>query len=298
MLVRSNEGSEIVPMRFQSSSRLAALAVAATAAVATAGSGAATASAAPPPPTLAQPIHDVVVNNPCIACLLPDADSDGVPDSKDKCPGTAAGAVVDSKGCSVAQNANQPIGTIGGSHLCVILNNCADAATDGVADSKDPCPGPPAGTAVDAKGCSAAQNAANQPPADADNDGVPDSKDTCPGTAAGAGVDSKGCSAAQNSANHPSTPPSPDVDVHVTVPNNPPAVLPSTSAPVIVNAPAPSGDASTASSQPVIITTPGPAPQVPAGPPVVNVSVPSQTQAPAQRTVHHTTRHRVRHHRR
>src|SRR4051794_29895043 len=115
MLVRSNEGSEIVPMRFQSSSPLGALAVAAPAAVATAGSGAATASAAPPPPTLAQPIHDVVVNNPCIACLLPDADSDGVPDSKDKCPGTPAGAGGDSKGCSAPPNANPPPRTPGGS---------------------------------------------------------------------------------------------------------------------------------------------------------------------------------------
>ena len=32
-----------------------------------------------------------------------DADEDGIPDDADKCPGTAAGAVVDAHGCSVDQ---------------------------------------------------------------------------------------------------------------------------------------------------------------------------------------------------
>ena len=59
----------------------------------------------------------------------------------------------------------------------------ADSDGDGVVDSKDQCPGTPAGTKVDAKGCEL----------DSDGDGVVDSKDRCPGTPAGAKVDSKGC---------------------------------------------------------------------------------------------------------
>ena len=58
-----------------------------------------------------------------------------------------------------------------------------DTDGDGVADDDDACPGTPAGTAVDAKGCEL----------DSDGDGVVDSKDSCPGTAAGVTVDSKGC---------------------------------------------------------------------------------------------------------
>jgi len=59
----------------------------------------------------------------------------------------------------------------------------ADSDGDGVSDSKDKCPGTPAGVAVDAMGC----------PKDADGDGVPDYKDKCPGTPAGVAVDAMGC---------------------------------------------------------------------------------------------------------
>jgi OOP family OmpA-OmpF porin len=58
-----------------------------------------------------------------------------------------------------------------------------DADGDGVVDSKDQCPGTPAGVKVDAMGCEL----------DSDGDGVVDSKDQCPGTPAGATVDAKGC---------------------------------------------------------------------------------------------------------
>jgi OOP family OmpA-OmpF porin len=58
-----------------------------------------------------------------------------------------------------------------------------DADGDGVVDSKDQCPGTPAGVKVDAKGCEL----------DSDGDGVVDSMDQCPGTPAGAKVDAKGC---------------------------------------------------------------------------------------------------------
>ncbi len=58
-----------------------------------------------------------------------------------------------------------------------------DADGDGVLDSKDQCPGTPAGAKVDAKGCEL----------DSDGDGVVDSKDACPNTPAGATVDARGC---------------------------------------------------------------------------------------------------------
>ncbi|MEW8029481.1 MAG: OmpA family protein [Candidatus Thiodiazotropha sp.] len=58
-----------------------------------------------------------------------------------------------------------------------------DADNDGVVDSKDQCPGTPAGVRVDDKGCAL----------DSDGDGVADSSDKCPDTPAGAKVDASGC---------------------------------------------------------------------------------------------------------
>lgn len=88
-----------------------------------------------------------------------DADNDGVPDNRDQCPGTPAGASVDSAGCE------------------------RDGDNDGVVDSRDECPNTPAGASVNSKGCEL----------DSDNDGVVNSKDQCPDTAAGAEVDATGC---------------------------------------------------------------------------------------------------------
>ncbi|MFN2360475.1 MAG: OmpA family protein [Marinobacter sp.] len=88
-----------------------------------------------------------------------DADNDGVPDSRDQCPGTPAGASVDSNGCE------------------------RDDDGDGVANSKDQCPNTPAGASVNNRGCEL----------DGDNDGVVDSQDQCPDTTAGAEVDDTGC---------------------------------------------------------------------------------------------------------
>jgi OmpA-OmpF porin, OOP family len=59
----------------------------------------------------------------------------------------------------------------------------ADSDGDGVPDSRDACPGTPAGVAVDERGC----------PLDSDGDGVPDYLDRCPGTPRGARVDQHGC---------------------------------------------------------------------------------------------------------
>jgi len=88
-----------------------------------------------------------------------DTDNDGVPDSRDQCPGTPAGASVDSTGCE------------------------PDADRDGVADVRDTCPDTPRGAEVNSHGCEL----------DSDNDGVVNSQDLCPDTAAGAEVDENGC---------------------------------------------------------------------------------------------------------
>jgi OOP family OmpA-OmpF porin len=58
-----------------------------------------------------------------------DSDKDGVPDFRDKCPGTPAGVAVDKDGCPL------------------------DSDKDGVPDYLDKCPGTPAGVAVDNDGC-------------------------------------------------------------------------------------------------------------------------------------------------
>jgi len=88
-----------------------------------------------------------------------DSDGDGVPDDKDQCPGTPAGAPVDANGCPLYSDG------------------------DGVPDYLDKCPGTPSGVKTDADGC----------PLDSDGDGVPDYLDKCPNTAAGAKVDKDGC---------------------------------------------------------------------------------------------------------
>lgn len=58
-----------------------------------------------------------------------DSDNDGVPNNRDQCSGTTAGASVDSNGCEL------------------------DEDRDGVVNSKDQCPGTKAGATVDATGC-------------------------------------------------------------------------------------------------------------------------------------------------
>jgi hypothetical protein len=60
-----------------------------------------------------------------------DKDGDRVPDFKDQCGDTGAGASVNSLGCAPSD----------------------DADGDGVADAKDACPDTPSGAPVDAHGC-------------------------------------------------------------------------------------------------------------------------------------------------
>ncbi len=91
-----------------------------------------------------------------------DSDGDGVPDSRDQCPGTPLGTPVNADGCS-------------------------DSDGDGVYDTRDLCPGTPPGTAVDINGCS-----------DIDGDGISDRVDSCPNSPQGQPVMSNGCAAEQS----------------------------------------------------------------------------------------------------
>jgi outer membrane protein OmpA-like peptidoglycan-associated protein len=115
-----------------------------------------------------------------------DADGDGVPDRKDKCPDTPQGVKVDENGCPLDTDGD---GVADYQDKCPdvkglpALQGCPDADGDGVADADDKCPNTPAGVRVDASGC----------PLDADGDGVSDDKDKCPNTPSGVKVDANGC---------------------------------------------------------------------------------------------------------
>jgi len=127
-----------------------------------------------------------------LACLFggePDTDGDGVKDSKDLCPGTPLGVVIDKAGCPLDGDADgvpdyldQCPDTPAG--VAVDDKGCPrDTDGDGVADYLDKCADTPAGFKVDADGC----------PLDADGDGVVDENDKCPDTPEGAPVDAAGC---------------------------------------------------------------------------------------------------------
>jgi OOP family OmpA-OmpF porin len=120
-----------------------------------------------------------------------DSDNDGVFDGIDKCPGTPAGAWVDSKGCpkdsdgdgvldGLDQCPDTPLGTVVNEDGCPL-----DSDGDGVFDGVDQCPNTPMGAMVDDQGC----------PIDSDGDGVPDGLDKCPGTPPGSTVNADGCPA-------------------------------------------------------------------------------------------------------
>ena len=118
-----------------------------------------------------------------------DADGDGVPDKKDKCPNTPMGAKVDLTGCPTDADGD---GVWDGLDKCpdtpkgaaVDATGCPkDSDGDGVYDGLDQCENTPKGAMVDAKGC----------PTDSDGDGVWDGLDKCPNTPKGAKVDADGC---------------------------------------------------------------------------------------------------------
>jgi len=148
-----------------------------------------------------------------------DTDGDGVPDRKDKCPNTPAGAKVDATGCPIDSDGD---GVYDGLDQCpntpkgavVDAKGCPkDTDGDGVYDGLDQCPDTPKGAKVDARGCPLDSDGdgvydgldqcpntpkgavvdANGCPIDSDGDGVPDGLDKCPNTPAGAKVDADGC---------------------------------------------------------------------------------------------------------
>lgn len=101
-----------------------------------------------------------------------DDDHDGVWNSRDKCPDSPPGAIVDRDGCSEA-----------------------DDDHDGVANRLDECPNTPAGDTVDEKGCSIVNKLAAPAPVDGDDDGdgIVNSMDECPGTPPNTQVNKLGC---------------------------------------------------------------------------------------------------------
>lgn len=122
-----------------------------------------------------------------------DTDGDGVLDGADLCPGTPAGASVDSSGCELDEDGDGIVnskdrcpGTARGVRVdrsgCEIVT---DSDRDGVADDRDRCPNTPRGTEVDANGCKVI--------GDSDGDGVRDDRDRCPNTKKGVRVDVNGC---------------------------------------------------------------------------------------------------------
>lgn len=153
-----------------------------------------------------------------------DTDEDGVPDKRDRSPGTPKGAVVDASGTPLDTDKDgvfdgldkQPATPLGAK---VDANGVAiDSDGDGVPDGIDQCDSTAVGVVVDAKGCGidsdgdkvfdGLDKCPNTPagaivdatgcPLDADGDGVPDGIDTCPYTPAGTPVNACGCSLAHS----------------------------------------------------------------------------------------------------
>jgi hypothetical protein len=121
-----------------------------------------------------------------------DADADGVADSVDQCPGTAAGVLVDDLGCPTGDD---PAGPPGGDDLVGQaaeggVQPVLDLDGDGVPDEADQCLDTPIGARVNASGCPESESA---PVADSDQDGVPDDSDDCADTPAGTRVNRAGC---------------------------------------------------------------------------------------------------------
>jgi outer membrane protein OmpA-like peptidoglycan-associated protein len=120
---------------------------------------------------------------------LPDQDRDGVPNNRDRCTDTPAGAQVDGSGCPQDNDAD---GVANGLDRCpntavgatIDASGCPrDTDNDNIADGVDKCPDTPEGVLVDATGC----------PKDSDGDSIADGLDRCSDTPKGATVDALGC---------------------------------------------------------------------------------------------------------
>jgi OOP family OmpA-OmpF porin len=113
-------------------------------------------------------VEPVAVEPVVVVPVDGDDDNDGVLNSIDKCPTTAAGKTVNAEGCFID----------------------GDDDKDGVLNSIDKCPTTAAGKTVNAEGCFI--------DGDDDKDGVLNSVDKCPTTATGEAVDVDGCPASVN----------------------------------------------------------------------------------------------------
>jgi OmpA-OmpF porin, OOP family len=103
----------------------------------------------------------------------PDADRDGIPDSKDKCPDTPRGVKVDKDGCPLDTDGD---GILNSDDKCpdvkglAQFQGCPDTDGDGIPDHEDDCP--TVAGLKDLNGCP-----------DKDGDGIADHKDECPDVA-------------------------------------------------------------------------------------------------------------------
>jgi len=113
-----------------------------------------------------------------------DADSDGIVDRLDVCPGSLPGEAVDHRGCPLIPRPAEPHPSWPAGTAFESMP-APDTDGDGVPDASDACPGTVRGIEVGEDGCAL----------DADGDGVYDGlgMDTCPDTPRGAVVDMHGC---------------------------------------------------------------------------------------------------------
>jgi OmpA-OmpF porin, OOP family len=139
-----------------------------------------------------------------------DSDGDGVPDKKDKCPGTEPGVKVDAFGCPLDSDGDgipDHLDECPDKPGTSLTKGCPDKDGDGIPDHKDDCPDV-AGLAAfngcpdtdgdgipdkddrcpNEKGLKALKGCP-----DSDGDGVADIDDKCPGTPTGIKVDANGC---------------------------------------------------------------------------------------------------------
>lgn len=117
---------------------------------------------------------------------ITDEDNDGVPDTLDKCPGSAAMPPVSSD-FTYKYAVTQERLSRGSKVWPVDEHGCeADSDGDGVFDSQDYCPS-------DSTQAIAMGVAENGCPKHSDFDGTPDYRDHCPGTPKGIATDRHGC---------------------------------------------------------------------------------------------------------
>lgn len=76
---------------------------------------------------------------------------------------------------------------------CEVPKAPEDSDKDGITDDKDQCDDTPAGTEVDATGCTVVTEPEEELPVDTDGDGVVDEDDACAATPVGTEVDEAGC---------------------------------------------------------------------------------------------------------